>query len=67
MRIAIDDERCTGALNCLDMAPGAFRTGRDGRAAVVEVPVASATALREAVENCPTGAISVEWEADEGS
>lgn len=59
MRITIDATRCTGALNCADLAPSAFRAGPNGRGVVIEPPGASETELLEAAANCPTGAIVV--------
>lgn len=64
MRVIIDGARCTGALNCADLAPGAFRAGPDGRAIAIDPPGASDIELLEAAENCPTGAITVTVEPE---
>ena len=57
-RIVIDRSLCSGFGACAELAPDAFEVGEDGiaRARVAE---AEGTAVLEAVDACPMGAITV--------
>jgi ferredoxin len=55
-------ELCSGCGPCVDICPEAFELNEEGIAVVKvdEVPPEIEEACREAVDNCPTEAISIE-------
>ena len=66
MKVQIDQLRCRGHARCLDIAPEAFDfIDEEDRAFVVADGVSRTNidALREAQEECPEQAISVENDA----
>jgi ferredoxin len=61
MRVYVDPELCSGCGLCVDTCPEVFELEEE--IAVVkmdEVPVELQETCREAVDNCPTEAISIE-------
>jgi ferredoxin len=61
MKVRVDPEVCAGFSVCLGLAPEVFKLHDDGYAIVrvVEVPKGLEDAVRDAVAQCPTGAISI--------
>jgi ferredoxin len=59
-KITIDSTKCMGSGNCLFWAPGVFDLGEDNIAFVVDPEAGSERQIMQAVEGCPTQAISVE-------
>ncbi len=61
MKIAVDQEKCCGAGNCVMLVPAVFDQ-RDDDARVLlldpEPPASLHAAVREAADACPAGAIS---------
>lgn len=62
MRIVVDRDRCTGLGMCEGVAPDVFEVGDDGALVLhlEEVPADRADEMREAVEACPTEALSLQ-------
>jgi len=62
MKVHVDPDICVGTGSCLSICPEVFELGDDGIAVVKvsEVPAEHEDACREAVENCPVDAISIE-------
>lgn len=61
MKAKVDENLCTGCGPCEDICPEVFKV--EGDVAVVQVDVVPEDAedsCREAMENCPTEAISIE-------
>jgi ferredoxin len=59
MEIRIDPQRCMGSGNCAFWAPATFDIGDDGIAFVVDPEGDSEDKVRNAVDGCPTQAISI--------
>lgn len=61
MRITVDRERCQSHGQCEYAAPEVFRIDDDGDLEVLEPrpPGAQRDLVRQAVQNCPTGALTV--------
>jgi ferredoxin len=59
LRITVDATKCMGSGNCLFWAPGVFDLGDDDVAHVVDPSAAAERQIMQAVEGCPTQAISV--------
>ncbi|WP_218021230.1 ferredoxin [Nocardia crassostreae] len=72
IRVSIDQEVCQAAGYCVRTAPGVFEFDADGVAAVkagkrtgcgpMDVPEESVGLVRAAVNECPSGAITVSEE-----
>jgi ferredoxin len=62
--ISIDRDKCMGSGNCLYWAPGVFDLGDDDVSFVVDAQAASERQIMQAVEGCPTQAITVTKDAD---
>jgi ferredoxin len=62
MTPTVDRTRCTGIGLCEMTAPAVFEVGDDGQAQTLQSEVAEQdlAAAREAVANCPTGALPIE-------
>ncbi len=62
MRVEVDQELCISCGACIDICPDVFEWNEDDKAKahsiVDEVPADLEEQAREAVENCPTDAIS---------
>ncbi|TDL11698.1 ferredoxin [Mycolicibacterium obuense] len=60
MALRVDTTKCSGIGLCEATAPAVFEVGDDGQARVLEgePDAADRSAAREAVDNCPTGALS---------
>jgi ferredoxin len=62
MRVEVDRERCCGAGNCVRTVPQVFdQDDRDGLVVLRQPhpPESVADALRQVVDLCPAGAITV--------
>jgi ferredoxin len=61
MRAHVDDERCMGHGMCCRLCPEVFQLANKGYAVtrVSEVPERYLDLVREAVDQCPEGAISL--------
>jgi ferredoxin len=59
MRIRIDRERCMGSGSCQFHAPATFDLDDETKAIVVDPAGDPARSIRNAAENCPTGAIEL--------
>ena len=61
MRIVVDRDKCTGLGMCEGVAPDVFEVGDDGALVLhlAEVTDDRAAEMREAVEACPTEALSL--------
>ena len=57
-RVGVDRERCVGSGTCEMLAPDVFEVGDDGIVAVLRPDVDDEAAL-DAVQHCPTQALSV--------
>ncbi len=62
MKIEIDLTKCSGMGLCEVAAPSIFEVGDDGQAHLIAEPVSDddATAVEEAVRNCPTMALRLQ-------
>jgi ferredoxin len=61
MKVHVDKQICAGFSVCLGLAPEVFELHDDGYAIVLvgEVPAEFEDAVRTAVSQCPSGAISI--------
>ena len=61
MKVRVDPSICAGFSVCLGLAPEVFELHDDGYAVVrvVDVPPEFENAVRTAVNQCPSGAISI--------
>jgi len=59
LKISIDRERCMGSGNCAFWAPATFDVGDDNVAVVLDPDGDTEDKIRNAVDGCPTQAISV--------
>ena len=62
MRVRVDTTRCSGIGLCEATAPKVFEIGDDGQSRAInpEPPDDQRAAVEEAVNSCPTGALSLE-------
>jgi len=62
VKVKINKERCIGCGVCVALAPEVFEIGDDGKShvKVTEVSGKLEKKVREAAENCPAQAISIE-------
>lgn len=60
MRVEVDQELCISCGACIDTCPDVFEWNEDdkARSAVEEVPADMEDQTHEAVEGCPTSAIT---------
>lgn len=60
MRVKVDQDLCISCGSCIDTCPEVFDWNEDDKAHAVvdEVPADLEEQAHEAVENCPTSAIS---------
>ncbi|MGY1737525.1 ferredoxin [Geodermatophilus sp. SYSU D00684] len=59
MRVTADRELCVGSGQCELLAPDAFEVDDDGAVRVLQEIPDDADAARDAVQQCPTGALSI--------
>ncbi|MGY1781319.1 ferredoxin [Geodermatophilus sp. SYSU D01036] len=59
MRVTADRELCVGSGQCELLAPDAFEVDDDGAVRVLQETPDDADAARDAVQQCPTGALSI--------
>ncbi|TFV63688.1 ferredoxin [Geodermatophilus sp. DF01-2] len=61
MRVEVDRERCVGSGTCELLAPDVFEVGDDGVVRVLgtQPGPADEDAVRDAVAQCPTGALGL--------
>jgi ferredoxin len=59
LRVEVDRERCIGSAVCTFHAPGSFDVGEDAKARWLEDGGEPPEAIRNAVENCPTRALTL--------
>lgn len=62
MRAIVDQDTCTACGLCIDLCPEVFLEGPDGNAVAIEgdVPPEFEEATRDAADQCPVEAISIE-------
>ncbi len=61
MKVSIDKDACTGCGLCSDDCPDVFEMGDEvASVKVAPVPPELEDSVREAAENCPVEAISIE-------
>ncbi|MEX5716848.1 ferredoxin [Geodermatophilus maliterrae] len=60
MRVTADRERCVGSGQCELLAPEVFEVDDDGAVRVLQPEPDDDAAVRDAVQQCPTGALSLE-------
>jgi ferredoxin len=62
MKATVDRDKCTGIGMCEMTAPAVFEVGDDAQSHTLQSELAEqdVAAAREAVANCPTGALSLE-------
>ncbi|WP_326835721.1 ferredoxin [Amycolatopsis rhabdoformis] len=58
MELQVDRDRCVGAGQCVLSAPAVFDQDDDGIVTVL-APPESESEVRDAVQTCPSGALSV--------
>jgi ferredoxin len=66
MKIHVDPDLCIGSANCVHLAKGVFELDDDELAQVVDPGAASAEDILLAEKSCPTAAITVETDGDDG-
>ncbi|MGY1734052.1 ferredoxin [Geodermatophilus sp. SYSU D01045] len=59
MRVTADRELCVGSGQCELLAPDAFEVDDDGAVRVLQETPDDGDAARDAVQQCPTGALSL--------
>ncbi len=59
MRVTADRELCVGSGQCELLAPDVFEVDDDGAVRVLQERPDDAAAARDAVSQCPTGAIAL--------
>lgn len=64
MRVRVDRELCSGAGNCVVLAPTVFKLDRRKKAVVLDASSVDEDTLLEAAKSCPESAIIIE--DDEG-
>lgn len=60
LEVSVDRDRCMGSGNCSFRAPAIFDLDDAGTAVVIGDPTADEEAVRFAVEECPTHALSLD-------
>ena len=58
MAIVIDQDECIGCESCVEICPDVFEMDADGEKATVIAEDSAADCVDEAIETCPTEAIS---------
>ncbi|MDZ7618328.1 MAG: ferredoxin [Patescibacteria group bacterium] len=62
MRASVDQDTCTACGLCIDLCPAVFLEAPDGNAVAIEgsVPEDLESVARDAADQCPVEAISIE-------
>jgi ferredoxin len=60
LRVTVDRDRCVGSTLCVQFAPGAFVLDEKKQAVVADLDAVSEETLRNAAEQCPLMAITIE-------
>jgi len=61
MKVTVDPSLCAASANCVSVCPQVFKlVGEVSEVKVDVVPSEHESACRQAAEQCPTGAISIE-------
>ncbi|HSP39703.1 MAG TPA: ferredoxin [Frankiaceae bacterium] len=62
MKLVLDENKCSSLGMCESVAPDVFEVGEEGALTIVNShpPEAQRELMEEAVEACPTGALSIE-------
>lgn len=58
MAIVIDQDECIGCESCVEICPDVFEMDEDGEKALVIAEDSTEDCVDEAIETCPTEAIS---------
>ncbi len=58
MAIVIDENECIGCETCVELCPDVFEMNEDIEKATVKDPASTADCVDEAIDSCPTEAIS---------
>jgi ferredoxin len=64
-KILVDRDICYGAGECVKVAPQAFELDDEGFVSLLDPDSVGAELLRQAVQKCPSGALSLEDDEDE--
>ena len=64
-RVEVDQDLCVGSANCVEVAKGAFKLNDEDKAEADDPTAVSIDLLREAQNQCPVDAITVEEDSDE--
>jgi ferredoxin len=59
MRVTVDRELCVGSGACEMLAPDVFEVDDDGTVHVLQEEPEDEDAVRQAAQQCPTGALSL--------
>jgi ferredoxin len=59
-KVTVDQEKCIGCGNCQDVCPDVFAIEDDGKSHVKKGAPLDKECVKEAAENCPVEAITVE-------
>lgn len=60
MAIVIDENECIGCETCVELCPDVFEMNEDSEKAVVKEPDSDLECVEEAIDSCPSEAISRE-------
>lgn len=60
MAVVIDEDACIGCETCVELCPDVFEMDSDGEKAVVKNPDSTDECVDEAIDTCPSEAISKE-------
>lgn len=63
--VSIDQSRCIGAGNCVNIAPRAFQLDEEHIAYLIDPSLVDDDTLLEAASSCPTDAIYLDTESGE--
>lgn len=58
-KIKVDQNLCIGCGTCVSLCPGSFKMNGNGKSEPIEPPKDPEEKLKEAVDACPVGAISI--------